>query len=670
MEGNKKENKKQSGWLQYKIDNAFAGGTRNQLITLMIIVVLLVVVLGAITGVLFLDGDLKKGMGDVLKHLATPIILSGELGSVSAGYFTYMIFVTLVGIGFYGTFIGIITSSINKKMAELGKGHSKIIEEGHVVVLGFSDSIYTIIEEMKKSNENWTGNKKILIVDDKDKGKMEDSFKDRKNLIFRSGNPISENTLNMVSVEKARTIIINEPDDFEVIRVLLALTTYLKRCDAYLNEKMPVITVLMHDRDCISSAKIAAGIHHDFDDDEINPYEENIKILYVDGILAHLFAQACRQPGLSWVISEVCDYSGSEFYIEDKLADGKSVDETFGGKTLGDINQSLGQSIAIGVQRNGKIIINPNPYEFKFEKGDKLIHIAEDDNSMTADFGKASAVIGEQATAQRKAGDDRFNFLVLGWSNPMPKILSEIDLYSSKGSKVTLYTESPRAAVDKFNNINVAIEKRNPYQWSPIMDYLEANLVNCTDESKKLTNIIIISDDTLDQNEADRKSTMMLLNIREYLKDKKLEGKVTVTTEMTQPQDQYLLAQANSNDFIVGSEIANRMLVQVANNPKLHKVFSELLSDEGSEFYLRPFDEYVDTTKPFNFNYIQRAAADKVKLGADKQEIVIGWMRIGNKQANTIIKLNPTGAEKNEVFKPLFGNDKYDSYKLIVVAMD
>ena len=59
------------------------------------------------------------------------------------------------------------------KFEELRKGRSVIMEEGHILILGWSSKIHSIISELAKANENQK-NVVIAVLANRDKIRMED----------------------------------------------------------------------------------------------------------------------------------------------------------------------------------------------------------------------------------------------------------------------------------------------------------------------------------------------------------------------------------------------------------------------------------------------------------------------------------------------------------------
>lgn len=668
--------------LNYKLDNYISKGVRAQFMLLSVAILLIVVGFGLVAGILSRYETVGSGIWQALLHILDPGTIGGdETGEVM--YVGIMLLVTFLGMAFTGTIVGIINNAMSEKLDELRKGHSQIIEEGHVVVIGFDENVYTLISQMEESNRNWTGNKKIVVIDGMDKEEMEHlsgeheqtlkgfgndgvkhSRKERNNVIYRSGSIVSENTYAMASIDKARAIIINQDDDFAVIRVMLAVTSYLKKHDAYKNEKMPAIVSLMHEKENITAAEIAAGIDHESSRQVGKASGTKVKVLYFENILAHIFAHVCRQPGLSWVVSEIFDYADSEIYIESERKGGVSLDADFEGKSFGEISEMMVNSIAIGIQHGDEINLNPDPKNTFFKKGDKIIHLAEDDNQivLAKEVDKDSIYSSGKPIVKTH---EPYNMLVFGWSIPLPDIIKDIDKYALGGGTVRIL--SNHEGVENIEGLEhlemVHEEPIDPYNWEAVKAYLDKEGIW---ENNLPTNILILCQDGIDKIEADEKAAVLLLNIRYFLNRRGLDKKINITTEMNLPENQQLLHHASVNDFIVGSEIANRMMVQVANNPDIFSVFVELLNDQGSELYLRKLDEYVDVTKPFSFKDIERAARSKTVLGEDKQEVALGWLRVDDDLAQPEVKLNPVGDDRFKTFN-IVGNPKAN-YRLIVLA--
>ena len=220
-QGNKETQKerKWKKWLNYKFDGYITRGFRAQFVLLFIVILFIVLIFGIIAGLLSSDLSFGKAIWQSLMHILDQGTITGD-ETVDFGYIVIMLIVTFLGMAFTGTIVGIINNAISEKLDALKKGHSQIIETGHIVIIGFDENIYTLISQMEESNRNWTGNKKIVIVDNMPKEDMEHFVKEHdqsmrpvgedgyirnkkkknRNIIFRSGSIVSENTYTMASI--------------------------------------------------------------------------------------------------------------------------------------------------------------------------------------------------------------------------------------------------------------------------------------------------------------------------------------------------------------------------------------------------------------------------------------------------------------------------------------
>ena len=152
--------------------------------------------------------------------------------------------------------------------------------------------------------------------------------------------------------------------------------------------------------------------------------------------------------------------------------------------------------------------------------------------------------------------------------------------------------------------------------------------------------IILLSYEDLERNEADSKTIMTLLHLRD-IESKKQES-YSIVTEMLDLRNQKLAVIAKADDFIVSDELAGLLMTQIAENKLLSTVFEDLFSAEGSEFYLKPAMNYLKTNQELNFYTVIEAAKGN-------KETAVGY-RIMAEAANEAacygVVLNPKKAEK------------------------
>ena len=239
-----------------------------------------------------------------LMHALDAGTLAGDETS-DIGFVILMTIVTICGIFVTSILIGIISSAFEEKLNSLRKGFSKVIEENHTVIIGFNDSIYTVMTELIEANSNHK-NACILVIGQEEKEVMDEEIQNHiedfktTRVICRSGKPTNAALLEMASMETARSIIVNEDDDFTAIKAVLSVVAYMKSKNVFDNDTY--ITALIHNRENLEAAKIAG--------------EGKAEIIFFEDMITRVIANTCRQPGLSSVLTDMFDFGGSEFYFE------------------------------------------------------------------------------------------------------------------------------------------------------------------------------------------------------------------------------------------------------------------------------------------------------------------------------------------------------------------
>ncbi len=688
MNSKKLKQKNKTFWKKiiYKFDEFLSKGMGVQFVMLIIAATVIIVIAGFLMGI-FVDGiSLKGGIWDSLMHLLDQGTITGDETNNKL-YLVFMLAVTGCGLLLMGTIVGILNNAISSRLAILDEGLTQVMEKGHIVIIGYDDNCSCIVRQQMESNENWTGNRSIVVVDNMPSLEMKTDLQAKLNLgkklrtkwgvkrsklIYRTGNVVNEKTLQMVSLESAKAIIINKDDDFEVIRILLAISKYFKRkdIDVHMTDKMPNIVTLMHNEDNIKAAKVAIGLY----DEGGNPVESvasnKVQIMYIEKILAHIFAQICRQPGLSWVLSEIFSYDNSELYIEDSCDGVSLLDLGFEGKSFREISKKLDTSIALGIQKaDGRIMLNPDYDDTIFEKGDRLVHLALDDNEIKVKQAEdKTEIYGKAVTAQMNE-EEPYHIIILGWSSAIKDIVIDINDFAMPGSTIKIVSDyencdtENKDIFDKLSNVEIEYINKSPYHWEYVSDFLDQERKKSDVLKNKITNILILCQNDVESEEADRRTAVLLLNLRTYLNKYDKENTINVTSEINQIEDQILLQSAEINDFVVGDEIANRIMVQVANNTDLYRVFTDLLNDDGSEFYLRDIKDYVDINEDFTFEFVSDVALEK-------HEIALGWIHYDENGQDVDVRMNPKCEPRCMSFKG--GESRYfnENDKLIVLAED
>ena len=533
---------------------------------------------------------------------------------------------TIGGIVVVASLISIISSAFDARVEELRKGRSRVLEQDHTLILGWSSKIFPIVNEICLANES-RGRAAIVILADGDKVAMEDELRSkvarpgRTRLIVRSGDPMDLVDLEVANPRGARSVIILAPEDCDdpdsvVIKTALALTNNPRRKAGRYH-----IVGEIRQAANMDAARLVGRDEADW--------------VLTDDLISRITVQTSRQSGLSVVYTELLDFGGDEIYFSEQPAlVGKSYFET---------QLAFRDSAVIGVLAGSDVHLNP-PADRVYAAGEKLIVIAEDDSTVrmvapgTPDPAAISAV--EVQTAQPERA------LIIGYNSSLHAMLDELNQYVAPGSTATVVAEISPPGFGPYKNLTVTFvpgdtTNRGVLESLGVPDF---------------EHIIVLADkDNLEAHRADAKTLITLLHLRDMAT--RMGTDLNVVSEMLDDRNRELAEVTQADDFIVSDKLISLMLSQISENDRLSEVFQTLFSSVGSEIYLRGAESYIRTGETVDFYTVVQAASRR-------GETAIGYRTAAHtrdKERAYGIVVNPDKAEKL-TFAP--------GDKLIVLAED
>ena len=566
---------------RYWFDNWMSRGLVALIALLGVATAVFVLVLGAIAtvvvNVLGEKSGKEAGFGELLWGSLMRTLDPGTMGGDEGPWFRLlMLLVTIGGLIVVASLIGIVSGAFDGKVEELRKGRSRVLENDHTLILGWSPKVFSIISELVIANES-RGKSAIVVVADRDKVEMEEQIRGevgstgKTRVICRSGDPMNLNELELGSPHTARSVVIvapenNDDPDSVVIKTALALTNNPnRRGDAY------HIVGELRDPENLEAARLVGR-------------DEAHWVLAGD-LISRITVQTCRQSGLSVVYSELLDFGGDEIYFTQQ--------PTLVGQSYFETQAAFADSAVMGMVKADVALINP-PADTVYEAGDQLIVIAEDDDAIKlAPRGEpdASAIA---ALAAVPVVPERT--LVLGYNSGLGAILRELHEYVPAGSSVTVVADIPDPALASYPDFAVRFQRGDTTSRA-VLDRLDVQLAD---------HIIVLADKESPVQRADAKTLITLLHLRDI--SERADIDLNVVSEMLDDRNRELAEVTNADDFIVSDKLVSLMLTQVSENKRLTDVFENLFSAEGSEVYLRPAEFYVTPGTDVDFYTVLEAA--------------------------------------------------------------
>ncbi|MCU0664438.1 MAG: potassium transporter TrkA [Myxococcota bacterium] len=578
--------------LRYRFDNTMSRGTMALIVWLAFISMAMILVVAAVVCTAGLAPKGEDGSPLPFVQVAWMSLMrtldAGTMGGDqgSWAFLMSMFAVTMGGIFLVSTLIGVLTSGIEQRIERLRKGRSLVAERDHTVILGWSPQIFSIISELVIANQTRKKGACIAILADKDKVEMEDEIDsavpDTKNtkIVCRTGTPIDLSDLEIVSPHTSRAIIALAPEgqnqDSHIIKTILAITNNANRR----SEPYHIVAVMQEERN-LEVARMVGG--------------KEVEIVLAGDLISRITVQTCRQSGLSVVHTELLDFDGDEIYIKHE--------PSLTGKTFGESLFHYEESSLMGLARQGgEVMINP-PMDTVIDAKDRMIVVSRDDEAITLVPPPRQAVDESLVREPRRSVASPERTLIFGWNCRARTIVTQLDAYVAAGSKVTILADAENisAEIDRLSPTlkHLTLElKRGDTTDRSTLDQLEINLYDHL--------IVLGYSNDLDVQQADARTLVTLLHLRDIGEKRGLV--LPIVSEMLDIRNRQLAEVTHADDFIVSDKLISLMLSQLSENKELAGVFANLFDPEGSEIYLKPAREYVETGKELCFYTVVEAA--------------------------------------------------------------
>ncbi|MBN2256988.1 MAG: NAD-binding protein [Anaerolineaceae bacterium] len=607
--------------IEYAVDNTFSRGTTALILWLgvaSLVVILMAAALITITHT-YPEGEQPIGFLEAAWRSLMRTLDAGTMGGDAGWGFRMIMFgVTLGGVFIISTLIGVLTSGVEGKLDELRKGHSRVIENGHTVILGWSEQIFTIISELVLANMNQS-KACIVVLGNVDKVEMEDEIRLRfgntgtTRVVCRTGNTMEMEDLKLVSLNSSKSIIVLSPDadnpDSEVIKTVLAITNLHGRR----LEPFHIVAELRDPKN--NEVAVLVG-------------KDEVEWIQVGNMVARIIAQTCRQSGLSVVYTELLDFSGDEIYFYEK--------DTLTGTTYGETLNLFESNTVMGLAHiDSTACINP-PMDTVIKPGDKLILIAEDDDRIILD-GRQGLIQAELFAKHHTHQQAPEKTLILGWNWRGQAIIHELENYIASGSILRIVADSDQMEMD-VDKIKREVKKQKlQVQRGDITDRATLENLNLA----LYDHIILLSySNQMTAQQADAITLIALLHLRDIADRSGIN--MAITSEMLDVRNRNLAEVTRADDFIVSDRIVSLMLTQVSENKGLNAVFADIFDSEGSEIYLKPVGQYINIKEPVDFYTIVAAARQRGETAIGYR--IFKFSRDAERSYG--VKLNPSKSER------------------------
>ncbi|KAL3814522.1 hypothetical protein ACJIZ3_015790 [Penstemon smallii] len=533
------------------------------------------------------------------------------------------------GMLIFAMMLGLVSDAISEKVDSLRKGKSEVIESSHILILGWSDKLGSLLKQLAIANKS-IGGGVIVVLAERDKEEMEMDIAKLEfdlmgtSVICRSGSPLILADLKKVSVSKARAIIVLASDenadqsDARALRVVLSLTGVKEGLRGH-------VVVEMSDLDNEPLVKLVGG--------------ELIETVVAHDVIGRLMIQCALQPGLAQIWEDILGFENAEFYIKRwPEMDGRPFEEVL---------VSFPDAIPCGVKvaaEGGKIKINPDD-KYVLREGDEILVIAEDDDTYApGPLPKVRKGLSRRTTDPPKFPE---KILFCGWRRDIDDMIMVLEALLSPGSELWMLNEVPEkdrekkltdGGLDILGLVNLKLVHREGN--AVIRRHLESLPLETFDS------ILILADESVEDSivQSDSRSLATLLLIRD-IQSKRLPYKDTkplplrhsgfsqsswiremqqasdksiIISEILDSRTRNLVSVTRISDYVLSNELVSMALAMVAEDKQINRVLEELFAEEGSEMCIKPAEFYLYDQEELCFY-------DIMVRGRPRGEIVIGY---------------------------------------------
>ncbi|KVI00405.1 hypothetical protein Ccrd_021325 [Cynara cardunculus var. scolymus] len=690
---NLKEEASLNKQLAYKVDVFLSVRPYSKPLALLVATLLLIGV-----GGLALFGVTDDSLADCLWLSWSFVADSGNhANSEGVGPRLVSVSISFGGMLIFAMMLGLVTDAISEKFDSLRKGRSEVVKKDHTLILGWSDKLGSLLNQLAIANESLGGGI-VVVMAERDKeemeldiAKMEFDFR-QTSVICRSGSPLILADLKKVSVSKARAIIVLAEDgnadqsDARALRTVLSLTGVKDGLRGH-------IVVELGDLDNEVLVKLVGG--------------DLVETVVAHDVIGRLMIQCARQPGLAQVWEDILGFENCEFYIKRwPQLDGMHFE---------DVLISFPDAIPCGVKSvscGGKIILNPDD-SYVLQEGDEVLVIAEDDDTyapVALPTVKEAPFIHISRPARkpqkillcgwRRDIDDMIvvwrgnlpkefigpnsmeKILLCGWRRDIEDMITVLDAFLAPGSELWMFNEVVEGVrehklidggldIERLMNITLVHREGN----AVIRRHLESLPLESFDSvSRSRFKILILADESVEDSaiQADSRSLATLLLIRDiqakrlpYREAKATQGrkgsfsqgswigemqqasdKSVIISEILDPRTKNLLSMSRISDYVLSNELVSMALAMVAEDRQINDVLEELFAEETLTLPPNSTSE-CDLGNEMHIRQADLYLKEGEELSfyeillraRQRREIVIGY-RIGNVQKAII---NPPG---------------------------
>jgi len=524
---------------------------------------------------------------------------------------------SMCGLLIFALLLTLLNDLFYKYMEKLRSGQEKVMEVGHIVIIGLTKSTIHLIHELCAANAADGGVAIVIMLGGITKEDMQSMIADagvdlkKSRLILRHGYAQYEADLDRAGVNASRRVIIigdhrkdKEVRDAFVLQALLVLRSKGWPKDGHILLECS----LLKNRACLQ--KIGGPRTH---------------IVMTDRWLSKLFCQVSHQPALGDIVKSTFSFNGPTMFIE-------PIPEHFIGHHFSELAWHYPRAIPLGTITGDKPML-AHAEERTLSKGEDLIILAHGESDARAwQKEKICETLAMEArvtaVSPRNYGDKAENILLVGWGHLIGPFLVQLDSELHAGSRVIIV--SPQPVPERESHI-ARVQRRWQYEFKKCtFDHVQGMLGSPTVFDRlpvdlaEISRIFILGDEAAsDMRHADACTIAAVVQLRHIMALKGIKANIPIIPEIKDPRTEQLCKICNISSFVDSSGMPVQVLATVSVNPRLKLALEDLVGDEAEVGYaIRKLQDYLPPWKdpPPTISFMQAQG-----LVSQKGDVLLGW---------------------------------------------
>lgn len=586
--------------LAWHADRLISGGTARILATLVVsllVVGAVVTVISAAVGVHSGDSSWAHLWRAILRLLDVSSLQEDESTSARLAGLA-LVLAGLIGLSLL---FAVIITMFQDLVASVRDGRTHLIEGPDAVLLGWSDHIFTMLDEFANGS---SGIRTVAILSRERRTTMEARIAAectdlRRKIVVhcRTGDRTLPGDLELVVTSQAkRVVILAEPDDQTDAAVVK--TVFAAMCaGARFTEQTIVAEVSSHD-----AGVAVRGVTNDA-----------VVIVNSDEVLSLVLVQSFRDQGMGQVFQELFSYRGCELY-------GHAIPEALVGRPFGEAVGRCSNAIVIGRRQGRRVEVLPS-FSATLEEGDVLVTVAHVDEPLVVE----EAVGGGDGASPVAPVWSTKRILVVGWNrifgmgvHHLRGFLDASSHIAVLGNRGSLSAEAAADIAESPGIDDTTIAPSLNTMLKTLRERIEADDLDAV--------AIIPCRDGVEPPHSDAETLVVLSVVRQAMQATKRN--LWVAAELRETRSAQLAELVVPDDIILSDSLTASLMAQIVERPWLDAVLADLLDYRGAALFIHPLETWASLTgRPtLTFGEIVEAALDEgaVALGVRRgREVVL-----------------------------------------------